>query len=115
MTVILTQAGNYFFSQGSVTAVNEAISISRLNTWGTVAIQVTGTWAGTLTFEASIDGTNYVAAGVTPIAGGAVVTTTTANGIWWLQNNGYITIRARFSTATSGTVVLSLRYAGSQI
>ena len=115
MTVTLTQSGNFFFSQGSVTALNEVISISRLTTWGNVGIQVTGTWTGTLTFEVSVDGTNFVTLGVTPTAGGAVVTTATANGAWTVQNGGYTTVRARFSTPTSGTPVITLRFASSQV
>src|SRR2546426_1363283 len=65
------------------------------------------TFVGTLTFGASIDGTNYDAAGMTPIAGGATVTTATAPGAWVpvpsIKLYGARYFRLRMTAYTSGT------------
>lgn len=95
-------------AQGSVTAADETITMARTNGNG-VAFQLTGTWTGTITFEASVDGTNFVAFNVTPSNSGTDVSTATANGAWSKANNGYAAFRARFSTATSGTPVITIR------
>lgn len=71
-----------------------------------VATQVTGTFVGTVTFETSLDGTNWVATGVTPAAGGAVASTATAPGLWVLTPNGVNLYRARVSAWTSGTITV---------
>jgi hypothetical protein len=74
-----------------------------------VGITISGTWTGTLAFEGSADGgTTWDSIGVQTSAGGpagAVVTTTTANGAWFLastQAGAYTLIRAK-STGTVGT------------
>lgn len=110
MTTTLTTPSNLLnLVKGSVTATDETITLSRQFTAGGVAFQVSGTWTGTITFEASVDGANWVTFNVTPSASGTDVSTTTANGAWSKQNNGYQAFRARFSTASSGTPVIVIR------
>lgn len=72
-----------------------------------VAYQLTGTFSGTVTFEGSVDGTNYVAIAAEPIGGGSSVTTATAAGIWRVRAGGLHSVRARVSTYTSGTFVIT--------
>jgi hypothetical protein len=71
---------------------------------GDVTVQIVGTWVGTITFEASIDLTNWVAVLVTNVTTEAVPTgsTTTANGIFRIPATGMY-VRARMSAYTSGT------------
>lgn len=110
MTKTLVTAANLLnYVQGSVTATDEAITLSRQFTAGGVAFQVTGTFSGTITFEATVDGATWVVFNVTPAASGTDVSTATAVGAWSKQNNGYAGFRARFSTATSGTPVITIR------
>jgi hypothetical protein len=72
-------------------------------------IQVTGTWTGTLTFEATVDGTNYGPIGATPAVGGlGVTTTTTANGIWSENIAGWLAIRVRATAAMTGSAVVTI-------
>lgn len=73
------------------------------------AVQITGTWAGTITFEASVDGTNFAAVNLTPAASATPASTTTANGLWAGSVGGFRSLRARFSTKTSGTPVITIR------
>ena len=77
-----------------------------------IYVRVSGTFVGTLTFGASIDGTNYDAAGMTPIAGGATVTTATAPGAWVpvpsIKLYGARYFRLRMTAYTSGTAVVEI-------
>lgn len=77
-----------------------------LNTNGlaTVSFQVTGTFVGTVFFEGTIDGTDWVAFQVAPVEGGAAVTSATAPGIWYGSCQPFAQCRARVAW-TSGTSV----------
>lgn len=71
----------------------------------TVAFQVSGTFDATITFESTVDGTNYVAIGAYPISGsGTAATTATAAGIYRIPAAGLAAVRARCTAFTSGTV-----------
>lgn len=77
-----------------------------------VGCQLTGTWTGTVTFEVSADGgNNWVTQNMLPSTGTqTAVTTATANGLWYTQQLiSASQFRARFSTASSGTVVIYVR------
>ena len=49
---------------------------------GTVGIQLSATWTGTVCFEATVNGTDWDALEMTPSGGGALATSATANGSW---------------------------------
>lgn len=76
----------------------------------TVAIQVTGTWTGTITFEGSIDGVTFSTVNMLPITGTqTAVTTTTANGIWSSSSvGGLVIFRARMSSFSAGPATVTL-------
>ena len=69
-----------------------------------VTYQIFGTWAGTVTFEATIDGSTWASIRAEPLATGTLATTTTSNGIFRIDSSGLAATRCRFSTDTSGTV-----------
>lgn len=71
-----------------------------------VAVQITGTFVGTITFETSLTGVTgeWVATGLTPAAGGAAASTATVPGLWILTPNGVNQFRARVSAYTSGSI-----------
>lgn len=71
-------------------------------------VQLTGTWTGTVTFEVSIDGVTFVAFNMTPSNSGTDASTSSGNGGWSKLVAGYKLMRARFSTASSGSVTASL-------
>lgn len=71
---------------------------------GGVALQLNGTWTGTVTFEATVNGDTWVAFNMVPAASATPASTATAGGCWSANCAGYEAVRARFSTATSGTV-----------
>lgn len=71
---------------------------------GGVALQLLGTWSGTVTFEATIDGNTWVAFNMVPSNSATAASTATSNGAWSANCAGFDSVRARFSTATSGAV-----------
>lgn len=93
--------------------LNDAATVLGLPSPGQWAVQLTGTWSGTVTFEATVDGTNWVSFQLNPttaFAAASLTATATANGVWTGPTYGVAGVRARFSTATSGTVVITVRY-----
>tara|TARA_Y100000310_G_C20676415_1_gene813336 strand:+ start:1390 stop:2766 length:1377 start_codon:yes stop_codon:yes gene_type:complete len=108
----LTETSNpsatFATASGSFTTVEDEATLN-IDGFGAVAIQITGTWVGVVTFEASVDESTFTAVDAWPASGSTSVTTTTANGVWTIPSGGYSQVRARFSTDTSGTVVVSLQ------
>jgi hypothetical protein len=94
----------------TVAALNDAASVSGLPSPGYVAVQVTGTFSATITFEATVDGTNYVAFNMTPSNSGTDASTATAAGAFSKVTGGYSAFRARCSTYSSGSPVVTIRY-----
>lgn len=97
----------------SATTADQAATVLGLPSPGQWAVQLTGTWSGTVTFEVTVDGTNWVSYQLHPttaLAAGSLTATATANGVWTGPTHGVAGVRARFSTATSGTVAITVRY-----
>jgi hypothetical protein len=93
---------------GNITSTQN-VAISAQGT-GTVQFNVTGSWVGTLVFEASVDGTNWVAAKVVARYPTAMppVSQTTANGQWSIATGGLNMFRVRGNAVTSGTATVWL-------
>ena len=72
-----------------------------------LAMQVTGITTATITFEATIDGTNWVAVLATNLNTGAEATTATANGIYTIMVAGLPKVRARVSAWTEGAIYVT--------
>lgn len=107
----LSQAQVWRENTGSLGATGSVA----LNTrgMGTAGIQLTGTLAGTLSFEVTNDNTNWVAARCTPPGTTTAVTSATAVGLWTCPVAGNQQLRARVSTYTSGTFVITVAAAGT--
>jgi len=73
----------------------------------TVAMQVTGISGDTITFEGTIDGTNWVAISTTDLSTGTAATTATADGIYRMVCLGLYQVRARISTWSAGIVYVT--------
>lgn len=93
-------------AQGTIAALNDAVVMPTLNV-GTVGFQLTGTWSGTVSFEGSIDGQNWIAVDADPVPSGAAVTSASANGIFQIPCSGVTQVRARLSAVTSGGVTVT--------
>lgn len=74
-----------------------------------VALQLLGTWTGTVTFEATVEGNTWVAFNMVPSNSATAASTATGTGAWSANCAGYSAVRVRFSTATSGQVRATLR------
>lgn len=96
-------------SQGSIAANNTSVTLSYRQFFnGGVGVQVTGTYSGTLQFEVTIDGTNYVALPALNINTGAEATTTTGTGIFRFDVVGILMVRVRSTAWTSGTATVTV-------
>jgi hypothetical protein len=72
-----------------------------------LACQVSGTFVGTVTFEATIDDTNWIAIQAKNENNGSLSSTATSTGIYSFPVAGYLKARARVSTWTSGTITVT--------
>ncbi len=68
---------------------------------------ISGSWVGTIKFYGTTDGLNFQPISVTPFASGTDVTSTTANGSWFIPARNYLAVRVVF-TRTSGTAIVKL-------
>lgn len=87
---------------GTIVALNGAVT-AQIPTSSSFAVSVTGSWSATLVFEGSVDGSTFFPVpAYTPF--GVDVQSTTSNGNWVIPVGGYLTIRARASAFSSGTI-----------
>lgn len=99
-------------TSGTLGALEAALTVLCADA-DSVAIQVAGTFTGTITFECSVDGTNWAALAVkasSQTAAATLVTTTTGVGVFTIPTVGIQNVRARMSAYTDGTasVVIAL-------
>jgi hypothetical protein len=78
---------------------------------GDVAIQITGTWTGTISFEACVEGNEAAATAISMVEvddPATPVTSTTANGLFKTLNGlaGGLKVRARSTAAMTGAAVI---------
>lgn len=72
--------------------------------YGGANIFISGTFSGTVTFEASHDGTNWYAIAGTNRTSGTAATTATVPGLYRIEAQGINRVRARVSAWTSGDI-----------
>lgn len=76
---------------------------------GTVGVQITGTWTGTLTSEITIDGVDWAAVSMVPVPSGGAVASVSVNGVWQVNVAGCQSFRLRASAAITGSVQVALQ------
>lgn len=100
---LLEQVGTDTTLQNAVSATGNGATLD-VSGVGTIAIQIIGTFSATITFEANIDGTNWVSILGVSAQTGSAATSTTGMGMFRFSVAGYKQFRARV-TWTSGTSV----------
>lgn len=95
---------------GTIQAAADAISLI-VGGLGGIAVQITGTFAGTLAFEGTVDGGTYRALNMTLTDGSTQVTSATAPGLWIGSVIGLRVARVRCSAFTSGVIFVSIKSA----
>lgn len=73
----------------------------------TLALQVQGISGDTITWEATIDGTNWKGLLVTPLSTGTAALTATADGLYRVDVTGLIQFRACISAYGAGTITVT--------
>ena len=95
---------------GSLSAANAELDLGADGA-GTVGLVVSGTYVGTLAVEGSIDGTNWDAIPMRPVAAGGIYVLTLASaatGRWVGPCAGFRQVRARMTAYTSGSASVYL-------
>lgn len=90
-------------SAAVATGNGTAIDIGGLSS---LVMQITGTFVGTVTFEATINNTDWVAVQIKNRNSGKLSTITTGTGLYSLSVAGLLKVRARISAYTSGSVTV---------
>jgi len=91
---------------GTITS-NQSVSIA-LNGAGTIGIQISGTWTGSITAEGSVDGTNYSALPCAALTSGGIGSVFSANNIFQASVAGLGYMRMRGTTVATGTATINL-------
>ena len=71
---------------------------------GLVTYQLFGTWVGTVTFQGTIDNSNWYSVRAEPLATGTFAATATGTGLFRVDASGLAFVRVKFTTRSSGTV-----------
>lgn len=96
---------------GQISAANQTVQLD-VGELTSVGVDVRGTFVGTITFEASINGTDWSTLSMLPSNASqntALVTTATGVGTWIGSMAGLSRFRARFSAYTSGLATITIR------
>jgi hypothetical protein len=98
-------------ASGTISTLDQAVTISNLGPNGAVGVQLTGSCSsGVVSFEGTIDGSAWSAIEVVPIGSQSAVTTASAAGVWIANVGGLAGVRARISDACdANTFTASLR------
>jgi hypothetical protein len=94
---------------GTIAANDASITLAWRECFnGGVGVQVTGTWAGTLELQTTLDGTNYRPVLMRLTSTEATAPNTTANGIFYANVIGSRVVRVTSTAWTSGTATITL-------
>lgn len=91
--------------QSAAVALGNGAQID-VSSYDSAGIQATGISGDTITWETSIDGTNWVGIRLAPTSTGTLALTATSDGIFVLDCSGLALLRARISTYGSGTITI---------
>lgn len=93
---------------GVLSTLNSVVMMG-VSGYGGVAFQIQGTFTGTITFEASVQGSEFEPLRVVATDNSTAVTTTTGTGIYIGSAVGLTTVRARMSAYSNGAASVIIR------
>jgi hypothetical protein len=104
--VAVTAAISDLIGTGNIIALNGAVTV---NTQGraTLAFTITGTWVATLTFQGTVDGTNWINLDGVARPTNTSINTLTANNTVLIECAGFQSVRVIATAFTSGTVAIA--------
>ena len=111
--VVAAPAGDGTFRAGASTA-GSTVAATMPGGDSAWMAQLTGTWTGTVHWEGTADGTNWIAinARQTGIVNTVLGYTATTNGLYRGNTSGFTMVRARVVGALTGSVAVALRVSG---
>lgn len=97
--------------QNAVVAIGNGTAISCTEagdgSWEYLTLQIAGISGDTITWEATVNGSNWIAVAVTNLNTGNAATTATADGLYRMLVRGLTSFRARVSTYSAGTITVT--------
>lgn len=102
------EASETFVLQSAVGATGNGNSLDVVGQAAAV-IALTGTFVGTVTFEGTIDGSNWFSVMAVKLGDGSIATTATSTGMYRVSCAGLTSLRARVSAYTSGSITATGR------
>lgn len=98
------------FISDTLTSLNDTVVLDTMDSESATIAHITGTWVATLSFQGTLDGTNWVSIYGRPLSATPLpVQTTAANGAWRFATAGLRQIRVIATAYTSGTATVVLR------
>lgn len=110
---MLTPGGNYqlAYLQTAAVATGDGTPMyptqNDMGAYNTLTAQISGLTTGTITWEGTIDGTNWSGFLMAPVTTGTGALTATANSICRGTVTGFTQVRARISAWTSGATTIT--------
>jgi len=97
--------------QDAATAAGTGITFT-VSGYPYAVFQAIGTFVGTITFQATLDGSNWHNILLENLTTGVLGTTTTATGLYKADTIGLSIVRANITAYTSGSITVVARGAG---
>lgn len=95
-------------ASGALAALNATLPLPMMQA-GSAAIEISGTWVGTITFEGTVSGSVWNPINGTASSTSTPAATTTVNGLYRLTPGALAQIRVNMTAFTSGSASVSLR------
>ena len=94
-----------FHSAAGATATGTVLNCAGMSS---LVVQISGSFSATVTWQASVDGTNYIAIQAENMASGAVATTATAAGLYRLSVAGLRLFRANMAWVSGSITAVGI-------
>jgi len=99
-----------YVQTGTLVNLNDTIVVNQNGGYTAWNVSLSGTWTGVVTFEGSVDGTNWqsITGRLAGVESGPLYNSTSLNGVY-RGNAAGLQFRVRLSAITSGSVTVTIR------